>query len=143
MACFTAVIPEVVALHFVKKHIEKKEAQNLANADFTNVDSAKFSLGAESSANPAKIPMSVKLSWLITMLWGGIFLLAIEHLWHGEIIASPPFLSAIATGEVASMMEEIILIGGAIDIFIPAVWFVACMAIEKMRAKSQNLALGA
>lgn len=126
MACFTAVIPEAVALHFVKKHIEKKEAQN------NSKDSTKIS-------DSAKIPMSVKISWLITMLWGGIFLLAIEHFWHGEIVPYPPFLSAVQNGETQSMLEEILFIGGAIDIFVPAVWFMACVIIEKMRAKKLNL----
>lgn len=119
MACFTAVIPEVVALHIIKKSVEKKEAKN--------------------DSDSTKIPLSVKLSWLITMLWGGVFLLAIEHFWHGEIVPYPPFLTAIENGETQSMLNEILLIGGSIDIFVTAVWFVACILIDRMRAKKLNL----
>lgn len=125
MACFTAVIPEVVALHFIKKHIEKKEATNQTNQ----------------MQDSTKIKMSVKISWLITMLWGGIFLLMIEHFWHGEIVPYPPFLSAIESGETQSMLNEILLVGGAIDIFVPMVWFIVCMFVEKMRAKRLNLGI--
>lgn len=125
MACFTAVIPEVVALHFIKKHIEKKEATNPTNQ----------------TQDSTKIKMSVKISWLITMLWGGIFLLMIEHFWHGEIVPYPPFLSAIESGETQSMLNEILLVGGAIDIFVPMVWFIVCMFVEKMRAKRLNLGI--
>lgn len=125
MACFTAVIPEVVALHFIKKYIEKKEATNQTNQ----------------TQDSTKIKMSVKISWLITMLWGGIFLLMIEHFWHGEIVPYPPFLSAIESGETQSMLNEILLVGGAIDIFVPMVWFIVCMFVEKMRAKRLNLGI--
>ncbi len=118
MACFTAAIPEVIAVHLIKKVVEKKEAQN-PHRDST------------------KIPLSTKLSWLITMLWGGIFLLAIEHIWHGEIVAYPPFLTAMQSAEETQiMLNEILLIGGAMDIFIPIVWFLGCSLVEKIRAKN-------
>ena len=120
MACFTAAIPEVIAVHLIKKSVEKKEAQN-------------------PSKDLHKIPLSVKLSWLITMLWGGIFLLAIEHFWHGEIVPFPPFLTAMQSAEETQiMLNEILIIGGAMDIFIPAVWFVGCMVVERIRAKKLN-----
>lgn len=120
MACFTAAIPEVIAVHLIKKSVEKKEAQN-PNKDLH------------------KIPLSVKLSWLITMLWGGIFLLAIEHFWHGEIVPFPPFLTAMQSAEETQiMLNEILLIGGAMDIFIPVVWFIGCMVAERIRAKKLN-----
>lgn len=126
MACFTAAIPEVIAVHIIKKVVEKKEAQNPC-------------------ADSNKIAWSTKLSWLITMLWGGIFLLAIEHIWHGEIVPFPPFLTAMQSAEETQiMLNEILLIGGAMDIFIPAVWFVGCMLAERFRAKNvANLNLGA
>ncbi len=118
MACFTAAIPEVIAVHLIKKVVEKKEAQN-PHKDST------------------KIAWSVKLSWLITMLWGGIFLLAIEHIWHGEIVPYPPFLTAMQSPEETQvMLDEILLIGGAMDIIIPVVWFLGCILVEKFRAKN-------
>ena len=125
MACFTAAIPEVIAVHIIKKVVEKKEAQN------PRIDSGK-------------IAWSTKLSALITMLWGGIFLLAIEHIWHGEIVPFPPFLTAMQSAEETQiMLNEILLIGGAMDIFIPAVWFLGCIFVEKFRAKNTALNLGA
>ena len=125
MACFTAAIPEVIAVHIIKKVVEKKEAQN------PRTDSGK-------------IAWSTKLSALITMLWGGIFLLAIEHIWHGEIVPFPPFLTAMQSAEETQiMLNEILLIGGAMDIFIPAVWFLGCIFVEKFRAKNTALNLGA
>ena len=126
MACFTAAIPEVIAVHIIKKVVEKKEAQN-------------------PSTDSGKIAWSTKLSALITMLWGGIFLLAIEHIWHGEIVPFPPFLTAMQSAEETQiMLNEILLIGGAMDIFIPAVWFLGCILVDRFRAKNMaNLNLGA
>ncbi|MCX2683345.1 hypothetical protein OQH60_05490 [Campylobacter sp. MIT 21-1685] len=115
MACFTAVIPELALVYVIKKKVEKKEA--LENKAHT-------------------IALSTKLSWLITMLWGGVFLLCIEHLWHGEIVPWFPFLTAMQNPQdTQAMFVEILTIGTCIDLFIPLVWFVACFLIEKANYK--------
>jgi hypothetical protein len=68
-----------------------------------------------------------KISWLSKMLTGGSFLLAIEHVWHGEITWRFPFLTAVAEGPEATeeMMHEIATRGVAMLVLVTAVW--ACM----------------
>lgn len=118
MACFSAAIIEVAVVSFIKKKVEK--AENKENK----------------SLSEAKIPLSTKLSWLITMLWGGVFLLAIEHIYHGEIIASFPFLTAVANGNVSEMLIEIATIGTGICVIIPLVWLGFCFVAEKFNQKA-------
>ncbi len=125
MACFTAAIAEVAVVSFIKHKVAQKEQ----NSHSTQT----------SSTQSAKIPLSTKLSWLITMLWGGVFLLAIEHIYHGEIIAEFPFLTAVKDGNTSEMLMEIATIGGGICVLIPLVWLIACHFADKAFAQKANL----
>ncbi len=63
------------------------------------------------------------LNWLNIMLWGGVILLAVEHVWHGEIVPWPPFLTAMENpADVPVMLYEMATIGGAMCIVITAFW---------------------
>lgn len=118
MACFSAAIIEVAVVSLIKNKVERSESK------------------AQTSA---KIPLSTKLSWLITMLWGGVFLLAIEHIYHGEIIPSFPFLTAVQDGNTAEMLMEIATIGGGICVLIPLVWLFICYVADKKFTQKSNL----
>ena len=64
-----------------------------------------------------------KLKWLSNMLWGGAVLLCFEHLWHGEVVPFPPFLTAAADpGETAVMLHEMSTVGVCMAVLITAVW---------------------
>ncbi|MBC7114364.1 MAG: hypothetical protein PWR13_521 [Archaeoglobi archaeon] len=64
-----------------------------------------------------------KLHWLNRMLWGGVLLLAIEHIWHGEVVPWPPFLTAMQNpADFAVMLHEMKTIGGAMSIVITLFW---------------------
>ena len=81
--------------------------------------------GATKAALPAaarKNPFVAKLGWLGKMMFGGSFLLAIEHVYHGEIIFAPPFLTAVKDGEVADMLHEMATRGVAMAVLLFAVW---------------------
>ena len=119
MACFTAAIAEVALVGIIKRKVAQKEQTAGISAD-----------------KGVKVPLSTKLSWLMTMLWGGVFLLAIEHIYHGEIIAEFPFLTAVRDGNTHEMLMEIATIGGGICILIPLVWFIACKIVDKKLAQS-------
>ena len=56
------------------------------------------------------------------MLFGGSFLLAIEHVWHGEITWRYPFLTAVKDGDTAGMLHEIATVGVAMAVLITLVW---------------------
>ncbi len=100
MACFLAPAAEAVVTTVISKAADKK--------------------GKEKG-----ISFSRKIKWLSNMLWGGSALLAFEHVWHGEIIPTFPFLTAVAEGNTAGMLEEIATNGIAMAVLITAVW--VCM----------------
>ena len=84
-------------------------------------------------------PFVAKIGWLGKMMFGGSFLLAIEHVYHGEIIFTPPFLTAVKEGDTAGMLHEMATRGVAMAVLITAVWaamVVVSTAIERNRKKA-------
>ena len=108
MACFTvttvAAIGVGVARHIVK-HNEKK-------ADPTRVDPIKLD----------NVPFSKKLGILELGLWGGSFILAGEHVFHGEVTYKFPWLTAVAEGETIGMLQEMATVGVGMLAIIVATW---------------------
>ena len=90
MACFVVSaavgVGTAVARHVVKHH-EKKLA--LAGKE-PKVE--KFG---------SDVKWSKKLAYLELMLFAGSFILAIEHILHGEIVPFPPFFTAAGSKETA------------------------------------------
>jgi len=85
--------------------------------------------GATKAALPAgarKNPFVAKLGWLGRMMYGGSFLLAIEHVYHGEITFKPPFLTAVGEGAEATseMLHEMATRGVAMAVLLGAVWVI-------------------
>ena len=76
-----------------------------------------------------KSPFVAKAHWFIKMMLGGSFLLAIEHIYHGEIIFSAPFLTAVKDGEVEAMLSEMATRGVAMTVLVTAV-YVAMVAVS-------------
>ena len=83
-------------------------------------------------------PFVARLPWLGKMMFGGSFLLAIEHIYHGEITFMPPFLTAVKEGPeaVSGMLHEMATRGVAMTVLLIAVWvgMVAVSAICDRRA---------
>ncbi len=79
---------------------------------------AKTALPASAKTNP----FVAKLGWLGKMMFGGSFLLAIEHVYHGEIIFTPPFLTAVKNGETSDMLHEMATRGVAMVVLLLVVW---------------------
>ena len=102
--------------------------------------------GAVKAALPEtarKNPFVAKLGWLGRMMFGGSFLLAIEHVYHGEIIFAPPFLTAVKDGETAGMLHEMATRGVAMAVLLVAAW-VAMVAFSTAmdRAAAARAAAG-
>ena len=74
-------------------------------------------------------------------MFGGSFLLAIEHVYHGEIIFTPPFLTAVKDGSTSEMLHEMATRGVAMAVLLGVVW-VAMVAISTLveRAGRSQLA---
>lgn len=119
MACFLVPMGEAIATTVVQKAVESNEKKSGA-----------------AKANTGRILWSRKLSWLNNMLWGGCLLLALEHMWHGEIVPWPPFLTAMQNpADIAPMLHEVATIGTGMAVFVTGVWIVM-VAIADAKVKS-------
>ncbi len=132
MACFTAPLIEAIVVSAVKKGIEKKEKSAMSGAsDFK-------------AAGRSGIPFSRKLGWLSKLLWGGSFLLAIEHIWHGEIVPWPPFLTAMNNpADIAPMLLEIATVGTAMMVLVTAVWGIMVLISNRIEKRAVKKAINA
>lgn len=119
MACFVVSAVEAVIVTAVGKAVEKKEQQALE----TGIEPVEEWEG--------KVPFSRKLKWLSSMLWGGVVLLAFEHLWHGEIAPWFPFLTAMSNPkEAVEMLHEMATVGVSMAALITAAWAGMCVAAD-------------
>lgn len=125
MACFIVSAAEALVVTAVEKIEEKKEEKALETG--------------KDDAGTARIPFSHKLSWLKYMLWGGVILLAFEHLWHGEIVPYLPFLTAMSDpADTAVMLHEMATVGVCMALLITAVWAVMCFAADAIVKRSDK-----
>ncbi len=113
MACFTVPLAEAVVLTVAKKIVFKHNADSLIK-ETAEVLSAK---------NHKIAVLKEKLETLEKMLYGGSFLLAVEHLYHGEISLVPPFLTAVKNpAEIPVMLHEMATVGVGMALLTTAVW---------------------
>ncbi|MCR5149007.1 MAG: hypothetical protein K6C35_08605 [Eubacterium sp.] len=125
MACFIVSAVEAVAVSAAKKVEEKKEKR-------------EEEAGAEVKAY--HIPFSRKLGWLSKMLWGGAFLLLIEHIWHGEVVPWFPFLTAMESKEeTITMLKEMATVGFSMAGLITAVWIVMLLVASSIEKKAGEI----
>lgn len=137
MACFIVVAAEAVVVTAVAqgmKHSEKKKQEAVK----TENENKALQIIEESSVN---IPWSRKLMWLAYMLWGGVALLAFEHVWHGEVTLWFPFLTA-ASGpeELANMFREMGTVGVTMTALVTAVWVGLVTVVTSMTKRMGNVA---
>jgi len=94
-------------------------------------------------ASQTRVSWSRKLSWLNRLLWGGVLLLAIEHIWHGEVVLWPPFLTAMNNpADVGPMLHEVATIGTGMAVFVTIVWLIM-ISIADQKAKAIHPAVEA
>ncbi|MDP2918646.1 MAG: hypothetical protein Q8O43_00265 [Dehalococcoidia bacterium] len=114
MACFLVPMGEAIVTTIVQKVVEKREKK----------------VGGEAAIKTG-LSWSRKLSWLNKLLWGGTILLAFEHVWHGEIVPWPPFLTAMENpADVAPMLHEVATIGVGMAVFVTIIWWIIVMIAE-------------
>ena len=76
---------------------------------------------------------------LNAMLWGGVVMLAIEHLAHGEVVPWPPFLTAMSNPEdIPIMLEEMKVIGGTMTTAIFAIWGIGTLVVNAIPAREER-----
>lgn len=115
MACFTVPLAEAL----VASAVRSAKGEALAQSDN---------------------PFLAKFGWLQKLAFGGSFLLAIEHVWHGEIIPAYPFLSAVRDGDTAGMLHEMATNGVAMAALVTIVWagmVLVSTAVERSRSAAK------
>jgi hypothetical protein len=114
MACFLVPMGEAIVTTVVQKVTEKNEKK----------------IKVEGTAKTG-LTWSRKLGWLNKMLWGGTALLALEHVWHGEVTILPPFLTAMKNpADIAPMLREMATVGLAMSVCVTIVWAIIVMIAE-------------
>ena len=113
MACFLVPTAEAIVTTVIAKTAKDEK-------DYIDVN---IDTGIEVSEKPVKMSFVRKLRWLSNMLWGGAVLLCFEHLWHGEVVPFPPFLTAASDpADTAVMLHEMSTVGVCMAVLITAVW---------------------
>ena len=130
MACFVVPGTEAIVVTAAAVLLKKYE-QNRAQV--------KLSSGNASTKAPVKTGFARKLFWLADLLWGGVVLLAFEHLWHGEVVPFFPFLTAATEGSaaVSEMLSEMASVGVLMAVLVTVIWaamVLVAAAIEKRPA---------
>ncbi len=134
MACFAVPGAEaivVTAAAILLKKFEEKKVQ------------VSLSAGGAQTEAPVRSGFARKLFWLADLLWGGVILLAFEHLWHGEVVPFFPFLTAATEGPaaVSEMLGEMATVGVTMALLVPAVWGAMVLIsaiIEKRPARTAS-----
>lgn len=80
-----------------------------------------------------------RISWLNNMLWGGSALLAVEHVWHGEITPFFPFLTAMNSAEdTMEMLHEMSTVGVGMAVLVTGVWAIMCVVAANMQKSTDK-----
>lgn len=121
MACFLVGGAEAIVVSAVRHNVKERELK----AGIIN------EAGEQVSATAQGVSLTRKLDWLANMLWGGAFLLLIEHIWHGEIVPWAPFLTAMNNpADVPAMLQEMATVGVGMAVAVTAVWAIACAVVD-------------
>ena len=135
MACFTVPLAKAVVLTVAKKIIFRRNADSVI----------KEADEAFAAKNHKVTVIKEKLGILEKMLYGGSFLLAVEHLYHGEISLVPPFLTAMKNpAEIPAMLHEMATVGVGMAVLTTAVWAAGIgisALVKNLKKKSSALAL--
>lgn len=132
MACFIVGGAEAVVITAVRSAVKKSEERR----GIVDESGKQISDPAEHG-----ICWTRKLSWLMNMLWGGVILLCVEHMWHGEVVPFPPFLTVMSDpAEIPAMLHEMATVGVAMCVMVTVVWFVATVVADMAVKRSIHFA---
>ena len=125
MACFLVPTAEAIIVKAVET-VEKKREEKA-------VESGKV------VEKKPSVPLSRKFKWLTWLLVGGAVLLAFEHIWHGEITAWFPFLTAMSDpADTSEMLHEMATVGTTMAGIITVVWVGMCIAADMILRRSDK-----
>lgn len=129
MACFIVPAAEAIVTTIAAKVLSSKEKK------------ADAQINSESAKIAAKSHFSKKLNWLNNMLWGGSALLALEHVWHGEVVPWFPFLTAASDASSrAEMFHEMATVGVAMAALITVTWAIMVLVSSRIEKRASDTA---
>lgn len=133
MACFLAPAVEAIVVTIIKKSVKKKEMSSIKlKSNATILDNQ--------NKTETGFSWSCKLNWLANLLWGGVFLLAIEHIWHGEVVPWPPFLTALNNPkDIAPMLYEIATVGVSMAVLVTLIWGIMVLVSDNIYKRITTL----
>ena len=124
MACFTITAGEAVLVSAAQLTVKVLEHKGVIKYE-TNED-----------GTPKNGKWSQKLGILNGMLWGGSVLLALEHVFHGEVVMYPPFLTAMESPDAtAEMLHEMATVGVAMAVTLTVIWGIGLLLYRFLRNK--------
>jgi len=128
MACFlvsaTVGIGTAIARHAVKHHEKKLELEGKVKLP------EKFG---------SDVKWSKKLAYLELALFSGSFVLAIEHMIHGEVVPFPPFLTAASDpAEASEMLREMGTVGVTMFAILVAAWAIGVLVVDYIKYKKRK-----
>lgn len=129
MACFTvtaaAAIGVGIARHIVKHNENKKDPTKVENIEVDTLKTSK------------------KLGILEVALFGGSFILAGEHVFHGEVTYKFPFLTAVSEGPDATieMLHEMGTVGVGMLAAIVVTWCLGLLIRRLVLKRRARLAV--
>jgi len=99
---------------------------------------APMSLAIVTTLFRKKIPNAFRIGWLNIMLWGGVIMLAVEHIAHEEVVLYPPFLTAMQnTADIPIMLQEMATVGGTMTLAILFMW-ILLVYISQRKTQTQK-----
>lgn len=126
MACFLVPLTEAVLTSAVKGIYGKVVTKSTISEGEKNLKLESF---------------NSKVSILQKMLYGGSFLLAIEHIYHGEVVFYPPFLTAMNDpADTVEMLNEMSTVGVSMAVLVTAVWGIR-LFVKHLLKKSKKAQL--
>lgn len=136
MACF--VVPAVEAIVVTSAALMMKKKENAALTASAPALKASADHAVQETAVPT-VSRARKLMWLAKLLWGGVVLLAFEHLWHGEVVPWFPFLTAMSDPVSKSeMLYEMGTAGVTMAVLVTAVWVGMVLVSNALAKRAQK-----
>ena len=127
MACFLVPATEAIVTTIAAKVLAKKEKNMEIHHEGGSSDIIE------------KSHFSRKLGWLNNMLWGGAALLALEHVWHGEVVPWFPFLTAASDASSRSeMFHEMATVGVSMAALVTVVWAIMVLVSSRLEKSATS-----
>ena len=129
MACFLVSTAAAIGATVAQKVVAKKENKK---AEIAETEIKEYKFGCETK-------WSTRLKYLATTLWTGSFLLAGEHVIHGEVVPFPPFLTAASDPTAtADMLREMGTVGVAMLAMLVFAWGVGTFLWDLFKFKKHK-----